>query len=64
MKNINAEELKAMVGRVPLNDEELEKVAGGDAYSDCKVQNCLKFEPGSTDFFACIDRCRQSTYTG
>lgn len=36
MKKVNAEELKKMVGGVELNEDALEKVAGGiDCYDKC-----------------------------
>lgn len=40
MKKINARELKAMVGREPLNNEELENVTGGDACRYSKAARC------------------------
>ena len=59
MEKITKEELKNLIGGKALSDDELEKVAGGDAYSNCT--DLCKFLGQSTgklgEMTICMSRC-------
>ena len=54
MEKITKEELKNLMGGVPLSDEELEQVAGG---FNCE-QNCqILYDVGDPRLISCKDAC-------
>ena len=48
MEKINSEELKKMLGRIPLSDDELESVTGGGSFDAC----C---EAAYNEMMACVN---------
>ena len=53
MEKINSEELKKMLGRIPLSDDELEQVSGGIACYD----KCNLIYQGSDSLEHCYKAC-------
>ena len=64
MEKINSEELKKMLGRIPLSDDELENVTGGNREEICQQRAQEKFDSCMAQY-AMKSQCekqRQNTY--
>ena len=56
MEKITKEELLEKLGRIPLSDDELEKIAGGDTNQCLNANNCHGIEEWALKK-ACIMHC-------
>ena len=62
MKKINSDELKALLDRTPLSDEELEHVTGGkDSYSYCLSSVCGRYKDDDDAYETCKGLCAEAT---